>query len=328
MFRRSRARADRRDGGRPRLGDGGAFVAVASDSSATWWNPAGLAAGPFVDVALGGNLADATEQLPVWRQKASWFAVGTPPLGFGYYRFRITDIQSTAPAGQTEAGQGARAGVPVRSLSASQLGVTLVRTLVSGVHAGTTLKYVRGTVRGGREGSLVRASDLLAQSEALGGGRAESRFDLDVGVIAVAGSLRLGAVIRNVREPEFTMAGSASDASSARMRLPRQIRVGAAFDPEMATGVPLTIAFDADVRAYAAPSGARRMVAFGAERWLLAKRVGVRAGGRVNTLSARERSATAGLTVALRGGLYLDGHAVRGGSADEKGWGLAARVSF
>ena len=29
------------------LGMGGAFVAVASDSTATWWNPAGLAAGPF-----------------------------------------------------------------------------------------------------------------------------------------------------------------------------------------------------------------------------------------------------------------------------------------
>ena len=33
-------------------GMGGAFVAVASDSSAVWWNPAGLAAGPFLDMAL------------------------------------------------------------------------------------------------------------------------------------------------------------------------------------------------------------------------------------------------------------------------------------
>src|SRR5258705_3280193 len=35
------------------LGMGGAFVAVATDSSATWWNPAGLATGPFADVAVG-----------------------------------------------------------------------------------------------------------------------------------------------------------------------------------------------------------------------------------------------------------------------------------
>jgi len=207
------------------------------------------------------------------------------------------------------------------------MGVTLVRTLVTGVHTGTTLKYVRGTIRGGRGDSLALPSDLLTQGEVLDGGRAEGRFDLDVGVLAIAGPLRLGAVVRNVREPEFATEASASTPST-RMRLPRQIRVGAAYDPELTTGVPLTVAFDADVRAYATPSGSRRMVAIGAEHWFLAKRVGVRAGGRVNTLGAHERSATAGLTLALRGGLYLDGHGVHGGSADEKGWGVAARVSF
>ena len=35
------------------MGMGGAFVAVADDSSATWWNPGALAAGPFLDVAAG-----------------------------------------------------------------------------------------------------------------------------------------------------------------------------------------------------------------------------------------------------------------------------------
>jgi len=33
------------------LGMGGAFVAVANDSTATWWNPAGLATGPYADLA-------------------------------------------------------------------------------------------------------------------------------------------------------------------------------------------------------------------------------------------------------------------------------------
>jgi hypothetical protein len=83
-----------------------------------------------------------------------------------------------------------------------------------------------------------------------------------------------------------------------------------------------------DVRSYTTRSGERRMMAFGAEHWLLDRRIGVRAGGRVNTPGERERIATAGVTVAAGGGLYLDGHAVRGGSADERGWGVAARVSF
>ena len=311
------------------LGMGGAFVAVASDSSATWWNPAGLAAGPLVDIAWGRDLVEATERLPAWRDRTSWFGIGTPPFGFSYYRFHITDIQPFDPTVQAEADrEDKRAEAPVRSLTVSQLGVTLVRTLMPGVHAGTTLKYVRGTIRGGREDSLARPLDLLARGEALEGGDAERRFDLDVGVIGIAGPLRLGAVGRHLRQPEFGTADSASNALSTRMQLPRQIRAGAAFDAEVAAGVPLMIAVDVDVRAYATPSGPRRMVAVGVEQWFLAKRVGLRAGGRVNTRGARERSATAGLTLAMGGGLYLDGHAVRGRSADEQGWGLAARVSF
>ena len=316
-------------GGRA-LGMGGAFVAVASDSSATWWNPAGLAAGPYVDIAWAKSLLQTTERLPAGRDRTSSFALVTPPIGISYYRFRITDIQPFDPTGQGAAGREDTrpAGVPVRSWSASQVGVTVVRTLTTGVHVGTTLKYVRGVLRDGRDDGLSRPEDLLAQGEALDGGRAENRFDLDVGVLATAGPVRLGAVVRNVRESEFHRAGSAADAPSAGMRLPRQIRVGAAFDAEVAMGVPLTVAVDADMRAYATTTGVRRMVALGAEHWFLAKRVGVRAGGRANTRGARERSATAGLTLAVRGGLYLDGHAVRGDSAGERGWGLATRVSF
>jgi hypothetical protein len=193
--------------------------------------------------------------------------------------------------------------VPVRSLSASQLGVTLVQTIFSGLHAGTTLKYVRGSVD---------------NADSHGSG------DLDAGVLAIAGSLRLGGVVRNLRAAEFE-----DESSPGRpMRLQRQARVGAAFSPEDATGVPLTVALDADIRRYSTGSGDRRVVAIGAERWVMSKRVGVRAGGRFNTIGSRERSATAGLSVSVRSGVYVDGHVVRGGSEDEQGWGLTGRISF
>src|SRR3970282_724236 len=55
-------------GGRA-LGVGGAFVARADDSSATWWNPAGLAAGPFLDLALGWASADIQDGLPAHRER-------------------------------------------------------------------------------------------------------------------------------------------------------------------------------------------------------------------------------------------------------------------
>jgi hypothetical protein len=208
------------------------------------------------------------------------------------------------------------------------LGVTLVRTLSPGVHAGTTLKYVRGTLRRGREDSLAPPSDLLGLGDDYDGGDAQSRFDLDVGLLAIAGPVRLGAVMKNIREPEFEAPGLTPDAEPARLVLPRQIRAGVAFDPENATGLPLTVALDADVRTYATTSGDRRMVALGVEHWFLTRRLGVRAGGRMNTLGERELTATAGVTVALRGGAYLDGHVVRGRKIDERGWGLATRISF
>ena len=313
---------------------GGAFVAVASDSTATWWNPAGLASGPFVDIGWGRDRVEVTEQAPAWRHKTSWFGLGTPALGVSYYRFRITDAQPIVPTAPAADGrQLERGDAPVRSVALSQLGVTIVRTLTSGVHVGTTLKRVRGTVRNGPLGSTASdgsapLSAALEEGEALEGGDAESRFDLDVGIIAVAGPLRLGAAVRNVREPEFFTAGGASDALATGMQLPRQVRVGAAFDGAMIGSIPLTVALDADLRTYLTASGERRMVALGAEQWILGRRVAVRVGGRVNTRGARERVATVGLTVATGGGLYLDGYAVRGGAEDERGWGLATRISF
>jgi hypothetical protein len=308
------------------LGMGGAFVAVASDSTATWWNPAGIAAGPFVDIGWGRDRLEVTEQAPAWRHKNSWFALGTPALGLSYYRLRITDL----PSATSEAAPVA--GSPVRSLAVSQLGITIVRTLTPGVHVGTTLKRVRGNVRNGLldgagQDSAASLSAAVEQGEALEGGDSETRYDLDVGFIGVAGPLRLGGTVRNVREPEFGV-GSPSDALAAGMRLPRQVRVGAAFDGAAIGSIPLTVAVDADVRTYMSTAGERRMVALGVEQWMLNRRVAVRVGGRVNTRGTRESVATVGLTVATGGGLYLDGHAVRGGLEDERGWGLATRISF
>ena len=308
---------------------GGAFVAVASDSSATWWNPAGIAAGPFVDIALARSVTERAGELPASRDRASWFAIATPPAAFSYYRLRITDIQPFDPTGNTLADrEERRAGVPVRSLSVSQLGATVVHTWLPGVHAGTTLKYVRGTLRQAREDSAAPVPDLLAIGDDYTGGDAQGRLDMDIGVLAVAGRFRLGAVVKNVREPAFDAAPLTPDGAPGRLVLPRQVRLGAALAPDSATGLPLTVALDVDVKTYTTPAGERRMVALGIEHWLFTRRLGVRAGGRVNTRGEQEPAASAGVTVALRGGLYLDGHAVRGRKVDEQGWGLATRISF
>jgi hypothetical protein len=301
-------------------GMGGAFVAVANDSSATWWNPAGLGDGPFLDMAVARTTTEVTEGLPARRDSVSSFALGTPPVGISYYRLRITDIQPFDPTGQGgEDREDRRAGVPVRSFAGRQFGLSILQTLLDGVHVGTTLKYVRGTVHTSREDSLLSASELLDLGEDLEGGDAEQHFDLDVGVLAVAGAVRLGLTGRNMLETEF---------ADGAFVLPRQVRLGAAFDAARLPATPLTLAIDYDLMSYAAGSGDRRVLAVGGEQWLWARRLGLRAGARFNTVGAEDRAATAGISVSPRSGLYLDGHVVRGGSADERGWGLAARVSF
>jgi hypothetical protein len=312
------------------LGMGGAFVGVASDSSATWWNPGGLAAGPYVDVALARATTESKGDLPARRDTVTWFALGTPPFGFSYYRLRLTDITPFVPGDGdpsdptvTESGsrEDRRAGVPVRSLEATQLGATLVQTLIPGIHAGATLKYVRGTLRAGREDSLLPAGTLLDRGDELDGGDADGAFGMDVGVLGVGGPLRAGLLVRNAVESELENAAGV-------VRLERQFRIGVAYDAEAMGGPPLVVALDVDASRLTTATGDRRNVAIGVEQWLWQRRLGVRGGARFNTVGANERAATGGVSVAVRAGLFLDAHVVGGGNEDDRGWGVAARVSF
>jgi hypothetical protein len=296
---------------------GGAFVAVANDSSATWWNPAGLAAGPFLDIALTRTTFDASDHLPPARGGMWGFSAGTPPFGLSYYRFRLTDAAGVAPIAQDRADrQDTGEAIAVRSVSVNQFGVTILQTIVDGVHVGSTVKYLRGTPRTS-VASGVDPDDVLDAADAGEQGDAEGLFDLDIGAMAVRGSVRAGVVVRNVRDPEL-----------GTHRLPRQVRVGAAFDAEAAGLPPFVIALDADVRRYDAGWGDRRIVALGAEHWLRRSRLALRAGGRVNTAGEGGGVATAGASVAPRAGFFVDAHVAFGSDDADNGWSVAARVSF
>jgi hypothetical protein len=288
---------------------GGAFVAVANDSSATWWNPAGLAAGPFLDVTVGWAATDIDDSLPARHERTTAVALAIPPFGFSYYRLSITDIgQLHTIAADVGGREDRRAAVPNWSLSASQFGATLVHTLVSGVHVGTTLKYVRAKDLSG---------EWLELADEMDGGEIRNSFDLDVGVLAVRGPLRVGAVMRNLVETEL-----------GAVTIPRQARVGVGLDGAEMGSRAWLIAMDADVMAYTTPFGDRRVVAAGGEGWVYERRVGVRAGARFNTTGSEEQAFTAGGSVAVRPGIFVDGHVVLGGTDDESGWGVSARVSF
>jgi hypothetical protein len=292
--------------GQRALGMGGAFVAVANDSSATWWNPAGLAAGPFLDVAISRSSGTADARLPASRTGVWSLSLGTPPLGVSYYRLHITDIRPISPTAEVEAGREDRAaGVGIRSLSVSQFGATVLHTITTGVSAGATVKYLRGTTQ-------VREIDA-ADGDIPGQGT----VDIDAGVLAIIGGFRVGLTGRNLREPRF-----------GDRRLSRQIRAGAAFDGTAAGMSPVMLSLDVDLRRYAAATGDRRVVAIGAEHWLRPQRIALRGGARFNTVGEQDRTLTAGASVALRAAMFVEGHAAVSSEAGESGWGLAARVSF
>jgi hypothetical protein len=296
------------------LGMGGAFVAVADDSSAVWWNPGSLAAGPFVDVSISGGVTSQAPHATTPSNPAWLLSLSTPPVGLSFQRVRSTQPAGMnsiagAPAGR----QDGLTGIVTRTIDASALGVTLVQTIVDGVHIGGTVKYIRGRLlSGGTAGVSPEASE----------GPVRHRADVDLGVLGVVRSMRFGAVVRNLTEPSFDAAVRGED----RLRLPRQFRVGAAYAP--VDGPPLVAAVDADVVAYASASGDRRVVALGAEWWWWKRRLGLRGGGRFNQIGARERSATGGVSMALWPGAYVEGHVARGGTLDERQWGLGARMTF
>jgi hypothetical protein len=303
------------------LGMGGAFVAVANDSTATWWNPAGLAAGPFIDVALAHGSGESDDRLPGSRTGLWSFSLGTPPLGLSYYRVDITDIRVNSATAPAEAGREDRAArFGIRSLSVSQFGATVLHTITTGVSAGATVKYLRGTARA-REfdatGSETEISDLLDQGDELSGGEGEAAVDVDVGVLAAIGGLRFGLTARNLREPRF-----------GDRRLERQVRAGAAFDADAVGAFPATVSMDVDLRRYTAATGERRVIAIGGEHWVRRQRFALRGGARFNTAGEQDRSVTAGASVAVRAALFVDGYGAVGTKTGESGWGVAARVSF
>ena len=304
------------------LGMAGAFVAVADDATATYWNPAGLASGPIVDLTVDRQHGDAQSSLS--------FAVGTPPLGLSYYRIHSTSLPG--PAGGAPADrQNIRSGeAGVRTLLTQHFGATLVQSLTSRIAVATTLKIVHGTAVEGQIAGQTARDALKAGAELEGAG--QTTFDLDAGLLAVYGPWRAGIAGRNLKRPQFALS---SAGAGDRLRLARQIRGGLAFAPRSrpeGTNGPMTVAIDFDLERATTAFGPRRELAVGGERWWFGGRLGARTGVRVNTGARDDRHRdpvlAVGVSVSPRRGFLIEGQVTRGEKPLEQAWGLAARVTF
>src|SRR5438874_13382067 len=86
-------------------GMGGAFVAVADDASAVFWNPAGLASGSYFSLALDANRLETPDSTSFpHRRSAFMLAIGAPALGLSYFS---TTVSRAAAVSTVEPAVGA-----------------------------------------------------------------------------------------------------------------------------------------------------------------------------------------------------------------------------
>jgi hypothetical protein len=285
----------------------GAFVAVADDASAVYWNPAGLASGAYFSLVFDRTDAETDASGGTAGSRSSWLlALTMPAAGLSYYRLRSTFV---APS-------GAGSTVPnhVESLVTHHAGATLVQSLTDRLAVGATLKLVRGLAS---EGNAAGDAEALLDDWDLMG-VATNRFDLDVGVMASGEFLRAGVTFRNLTRPGFRAP------FDTELHLDRQARAGVS----LLLTRRWTAAADLDLTRNRGPFGDVRALALGTEA-RLTPRVLLRTGVQVNTTGS-DRMATASLggSYAVFSGLLLDAHFRTGSDHGFRGWGIAGRVVF
>jgi len=275
-------------------GMAGAFVAVADDATATWWNPAGLPHSQsfidgIVEVGRGGH----------WG-----VAFGFPALGLSYYHLNISQIRpsaSTAAGGTSRQDHGAvGTDLPVTySVDFNQFGTTVGQSLGDHVVVATTVKV------------------MYAQSD--------TRGDFDLGAMAAFGPVRAGLNVRNV------VGGTFGTPGTDVFELTRQARAGVAVTPRTTGSLDrLTLSLDVDLTTAPFEGRDERHVAGGAEAWLRGRRVAVRGGAGVNMVSDAGDAAygAVGITVSPFQRCFVDGVASWGSTEARNRWGFDLRVTF
>jgi hypothetical protein len=304
-----------------------AFVAVADDASAVAWNPSGLVSGPIFNVVSSfGRAGEESDTLVPGarsgRIATTLIALGTTPAGLAYYRLSSMTLVGATPAVQDSSDRQLRQAI-ARTLVTNHLGATVQQSVGDYLTLGATLKLVRGRVT-----DAVADADTWQEAfdrARVIGSRGSTRGDLDVGAMLAAGRVRAGLVIRNVTAPTFDARQDGGE--QAGLTLQRHLRVGAAWADRWPGISQTVVAVDTDVTRVPHPAGERRDVAAGVERWLRGQQVGLRGGLRASTVGEARPIVSAGGSVAVRAGMYLDAYVARGARM-ARGWGVAARVTY
>ncbi len=187
-------------------GMGGAFVAVADDATATWWNPAGLASGAYFNAVVERGWLDKPND-----DSTLGVSVAVPSLGVSFYRVRVSAVPSTGPVPADRQDVGT---VPPPTFVISQLGATVGQSVGEHLVLASTL-------------SLVRADNTSA--------------DIDLGAMFKFGRLRIGAVLKHLHAPDVMADGERvgferqARVGAAYVKATGSLRVNAGVDADLTT---------------------------------------------------------------------------------------------
>src|SRR3954451_13642097 len=255
-------------------GMAGAFTAVADDATASWWNPAGMAGGGYFNALIETGRHDEPpsdrNSANARRDETRSIAVAFPALGLSYYHLRTSEIQPQTSTAASAGGrqEGGATDLRLRSAVLSQFGASVGQSIGSHLVIGSTVKLVTAgavvQVRPAGTGSLDAAADVDPPTETHAG--------LDIGAMAALGRMRIGVMVRNVKEPEF---GS----GPAGFTLSRTARVGVAMSSGTRGVIgAATIAVDGDLLTTPTVLGDERRLAVGGELWTTARTIRLRGG--------------------------------------------------
>jgi hypothetical protein len=301
-------------------GMAGAFVAVADDASAVFWNPAGLATGSYFSVALDDNRLETADESSVPHQRSAFMlAIGLPALGLSYFSTTVTQAAGTVTP-ELQSGPNAGGEIFVERLATRNVGATLVQSIGRNLAVGATLRLVRGSASSG----VIAATDASAfdDFEELFPQKGTTKFDTDLGLMVSGGPAKAGIAVRNAFEPSF------STPDGQAIALERRIRGGVSLLLRQA----ITVAADVDFTKAATSLGEWRDLAIGAEAHP-ARRAWVRGGIHWNTAGGDSGPGAApigsiGASYAIYGSVLADGQVSFGSENGDQGWGIGLRFVY